>query len=58
LIKFKIALYRPDVDESIAKNCMTLSLILDEKTTYIFFENGGGAGIVSRKGGYLAYGLS
>jgi hypothetical protein len=51
-------LYRPDDDGLIAKNYITLSLILDEKTTYIFFENGGGAGIVSRKRRYHAYGLS
>jgi hypothetical protein len=37
---------------------MTLSPIPDEKTTFICFENGGGARIVLPKERYLASGLS
>jgi hypothetical protein len=33
---------------------MALSLIQDEKTTYIYIENGGGAGIVSWKRRYIS----
>jgi hypothetical protein len=45
-IKFENALYGLNGDESIAKNCITLSLIPDEKITYMRFENGGGAGTI------------
>jgi hypothetical protein len=57
-IKFENVLYGLNRDESIAKNCITLSLIPDEKITFMRFENGGGAGIASLKGQYLASGLS